>query len=211
MTDEVFRIAIVVGVGVICLSFLALAAGALMMVRRIRKLEESAAPLMERAGPLLQKIEPMVERTTILLEKGAPVMEKAGVAIEQVKALTNTANKTLASANRLLDEVRPQAIQVSNEAVAIVQSGRAQVERLGGVLFDASNRAKERLEQIDHSLENTVEQVENMGGTVKRAVLRPVREVNGLAAGISAAVSTLVKGPHKSSVDTAVQDEEMFI
>jgi hypothetical protein len=42
-------------------------------------------------------------------------------------------------------------------------------------------------------------------------VLRPVREVNGIAAGISAAVSTLVKGQRKSSVDAATQDEELFI
>ena len=45
----------------------------------------------------------------------------------------------------------------------------------------------------------------------RAAVMRPVLEVNGLAAGISAAVSTLMKGSRKSSVDTAVQDEEMFI
>jgi hypothetical protein len=46
---------------------------------------------------------------------------------------------------------------------------------------------------------------------MKRAVMRPVREVNGIAAGISAAVSTLVRGHRKSSVDEATQDEEMFI
>ena len=57
----------------------------------------------------------------------------------------------------------------------------------------------------------TVEQIENVSGAVKNAVLRPVREVNGIAAGISAAVSTLVRGQHKSSVDSATQDEEMFI
>jgi hypothetical protein len=41
-------------------------------------------------------------------------------------------------------------------------------------------------------------------------VLRPVREANGIAAGIAAAVSTLMRG-RKSSVDSATQDEEMFI
>ena len=56
----------------------------------------------------------------------------------------------------------------------------------------------------------TVEAVENAGDTMRKAVMRPVREVNGLAAGISAAVSSLVKG-RKSSVDSATQDEEMFI
>jgi len=38
-----------------------------------------------------------------------------------------------------------------------------------------------------------------------------VREVNGLAAGISAAVSALVHGSRRPSVDHATQDEEMFI
>jgi hypothetical protein len=56
----------------------------------------------------------------------------------------------------------------------------------------------------------TVHQLENVSNKVKSAVSRPVREVTGIAAGISAAVSTLVKG-HKSSVDSATQDEEMFI
>jgi hypothetical protein len=50
-----------------------------------------------------------------------------------------------------------------------------------------------------------------VGDAMKHAVLRPVREVNGLAAGISAAVSTLVHHSRKPSVDQATQDEEMFI
>jgi len=85
------------------------------------------------------------------------------------------------------------------------------VDRLGNVLTEATGRARTRLEQIDETVQSTVEQVEQVGESVKRAVSRPVREVNGIAAGISAAMSTLVKGPRKSSVDAATQDEEMFI
>jgi len=66
------------------------------------------------------------------------------------------------------------------------------------------------MDQIDHTVEHTVEQVEHVGDAVKRAAMKPVRELNGLAAGVSAAVSSLVKG-RKYSVDTATQDEEMFI
>jgi hypothetical protein len=40
--------------------------------------------------------------------------------------------------------------------------------------------------------------------------MRPVREVNGIAAGFSAAVAALVRG-RKYPVDHATQDEEMFI
>src|ERR1039457_7128125 len=43
-------------------------------------------------------------------------------------------------------------------------------------------------EQIDHAVEATITQIENVSGTVKSAVLRPVREVSGIAAGIAAMV-----------------------
>jgi len=38
-----------------------------------------------------------------------------------------------------------------------------------------------------------------------------VREVNGIAAGIGAALATLMRGHRRSRVDSATQDEEMFI
>jgi hypothetical protein len=52
--------------------------------------------------------------------------------------------------------------------------------------------------------------VGEVGDALKRAAMRPVREANGVAAGISAAVSTFVKG-RKYPPDMATQDEEMFI
>ena len=93
----------------------------------------------------------------------------------------------------------------------IAKEGREQVERAGELLHEAGERARNRLEQIDATVESTVGQVEQMGDSMKRAVMRPVKEVNGIAAGISAAMATLIKKPRKSSVDSATQDEEMFI
>ena len=110
-----------------------------------------------------------------------------------------------------MQDARPRIANISEETAAIVHSGREQVERLGELLHDAGDRARTRLEQVDQAVETTVTQIENVSGAVKSAVMRPVREVNGIAAGISAAVSTLVRGQHKSSVDSATQDEEMFI
>jgi hypothetical protein len=55
-----------------------------------------------------------------------------------------------------------------------------------------------------------VGQVEQVGDAVKRAVTRPGREIGGIAAGISAALSTLAHG-RKYPVDRTTQDEEMFI
>ena len=84
------------------------------------------------------------------------------------------------------------------------------MDRLGALLEDAGDRARARLAQIDETVTETVEQVGEVGGAVKRAAMRPVREANSMAAGISAAVSTFVKG-RKYPPDMATQDEEMFI
>jgi hypothetical protein len=45
---------------------------------------------------------------------------------------------------------------------------------------------------------------------VQGTILKPIREVNGLAAGIRAGVSHLMKG-NRPNVAHATQDEEMFI
>jgi methyl-accepting chemotaxis protein len=114
------------------------------------------------------------------------------------------------TAGQIVEDTRPRIAEVSGQVAEIARSGREQMERIGEVFEDATGRAHNRLEQIDQTVDHTVEQIGQVGDAVKRAAMRPIREVNGLAAGISAAVSALAKG-RKSSVDSATQDEEMFI
>ncbi len=97
--------------------------------------------------------------------------------------------------------------EISAETREVAREGRRQIARLGSLLADAGERARTRLDQIDQTVESTVDTI----GTVKRAVTRPAREVNGIAAGISAALSALAKGQRRPTVDSATQDEEMFI
>ena len=218
MSDELFRIAIVVGVGLAGVAFIVQAAVAVALFRRIGKMQDKAAPVLEGAKPVLEKAGPMVDKVAALLDKAVPTIEKAGPAIQQagaaadrLKAVAERAEKVLASANQVIDDARPRVVELSAQMVEIAKTGREHVDRLGTLLNDASEKAHDRLTQIDHSVENTIEQVEQVSDAMRRAVMKPVREVNGVAAAISAVISTLVKRSHKSSVDTAVQDEEMFI
>src|ERR1022692_1965691 len=149
-----------------------------------------------KVGPAIDRFRPVVDR--------AVVVERTGVLIQSV-------NRVTATANLMMQDVRPRIADISNQTIAIVRSGREQVERVGDLLHDAGDRTHARLEQIDHAVEATIKQSENVSGTVKSAVLRPVREVSGIAAGISAMVATLMRGRRKHSVDSATQDEEMFI
>jgi methyl-accepting chemotaxis protein len=225
MTEEVFRTIIAVAVGLACIMIVVQAFVMIGLLRVVRKLEERFEPLANRAEPAIEnlgaitaRLGPIVDDVAPAFEKLGPMAEKVGLAFEKIGPLVeklgtaaDQAGKVLTNANRIIEDTRPRISEVSSEVAAISHSGREQVERLGELLQDAGDRARTRLEQIDHTVESTVEQVEQVGDAVKRTVMRPVREVNGIAAGISAAVSSLVGKPRKYSVDSATQDEEMFI
>jgi ABC-type transporter Mla subunit MlaD len=232
MSEENFRIVVAAAVLIASLAFVVQAGIVLALFRLTRKMQGKTAGLMERVEPVLAKVEPVIDRVGPVIERIGPaidsinaavakigpaidrflpVADKAVIVVERAGVLVQSVNQATLSANQIMQDARPHIADITAETAAIVHSGREQVERLGTLLHDAGDRARARLEQIDHSVTATVEQIENVSGAVKSAVLRPVREVNGIAAGISAAVSTLMHGQHKSRVDSATQDEEMFI
>jgi ABC-type transporter Mla subunit MlaD len=203
MPEDVFRIVVTAGVVIAALAFVVQAVAMAILVRLVRQLQVETIPLMDQALPVLVRLGPAIEKIQALTEKAAPVLEKAGRTIEK-------AGEALDTAQEILGENRPRIAQISTEVAGMARTGREQVERLGELLHEAGEGARARLDRIESVVDNTVDQVEQAGDAVKRAVLRPVREANGIAAGISAAVSTLIRG-RKSSVESATQDEEMFI
>jgi len=130
---------------------------------------------------------------------------------EQVTPLVERAGPLLADASRLLEENKAKVAEVSAEAVVIAKRVREQTARISELIEETATRARHRIVQIDNRVDHTVEQVEEVGGAVKGAVMRPVREANAIMAGVRAALLTYVQGGRRSSVDAATQDEEMFI
>jgi methyl-accepting chemotaxis protein len=204
MSDDVFRIVVTVAVVLACLAFVVQACVAIGLYSIARKLQERISPLAARGVAVADSMGPVIDKV-------GPIIDQVGPVIQKTTAGLDRATTVLTAMEKILEDARPRVTEVTQNIAAITKTGRQQVERIGSLVEDASGRARERLEQIDHSVSQTVEQVEHAGDSVKRVVMRPVREVNGFAAGISAAVSTLVHGSGRSSVDHATQDEEMFI
>ena len=197
MSEDLFRIVITGAVALACLAFLVQAGVAVALYRVASRIQK--------------KVFPLVDQLQTVSADAVPVLEKVGPVIDRVAPAMDATNRVLEAAERLISETRPRLAEIATEAVAISKSSRQQVERIGELLDEAGDKARVRLEQIDRSVDLTVEHLENAGEAVKRAVTRPVREVNGLAAGIGAAVAALVHGTRRPSVDHATQDEEMFI
>jgi uncharacterized protein YoxC len=239
MSDDIFRMVVAAGVVLAAIAFvvqaivgIATLGAARKMQRRVESLADHAEPIIDKAGPLIEKIGPIVDKVGPGIDKAIPILEKTGPILDSVLAavaqigpavqriapvveklgpVADRTSELLASAQEVVQETRPRIQEVSEEIVEMVRSGREHVEKLGVLLHDAGEKARTRLEQIDATVGGTVQSVEQATENVKRAVTRPVREVNGLAAGISAVFSTLIKGPRKSDVVSATQDEEMFI
>ena len=136
----------------------------------------------------------------------------------RVLPLVDRAEPILNTAHEVLVENKAKIAEITEEAVAIAKTARAQADRIGDLLSDSAERAKARLAQIDRTVDETVEQVEHVveqvehvGDAVKTVVMKPVKEVNGLMAGMKAALTTLAGNNRRHSVDHATQDEEMFI
>jgi len=230
---------VAVGVAVAALSFVVQAIVGIATMGAAKKMQQKLAALADRMEPVINKVGPTVDKVGPILERAVPVLEKASTTLDKIRPsldkvgpmvveaghivgrigprvdkfgpVAEKASELLVTTNQIVQETRPQISEITQQVVEITKAGREQVDRLGDLMTDVGDRARNRLEQIDATVGNTVEQVELVSHNVKRAVTRPVREVNGIAAGVAAAVTTLVKGPRKSSVDSATQDEEMFI
>ncbi|HTB20228.1 MAG TPA: hypothetical protein VK708_19025 [Bryobacteraceae bacterium] len=131
---------------------------------------------------LEEKITPLVPKVESLVAKATSTVEQSG---RQITDITTRANDILDSTKRQL---------------AIVEE----------VVGDAAVRAKVQMERVELVLDDTLSRAHETVAVVHDGIMRPLREVNGIAAGVRAALGSLARG-NRPTVDRATSDEEMFI
>jgi hypothetical protein len=129
---------------------------------------------------------------------------------DKLEPLADKTEPILELVRSSMTELIPKLMAFSTDAVELSKTAREQVSHLGELLTDLAEQAKAQVARIDGAVESTVGSVQQAGESVKDAVLKPVREVNGVLAGIKTAISVYSHG-RRQSVDHATQDEEMFI
>lgn len=128
----------------------------------------------------------------------------------RMQALAEKAHPILDSSRRLLDETRPKIVEITNEALEITKLAKAEMARISILVADVSDRARVKVASLDAALTDAAGTIQETVGSVRHAVVRPLREVNGMLNGVRAALGALVHG-RQEYVDRATQDEEMFI
>lgn len=125
-----------------------------------------------------------------------PLIPQARAALEQ----------TQATMTQTLHEVR----EVSDRAKAVLDSVQEQVNGLDRARAEIGTQLKIQGERLELVLEDILGRTQEVVSVVHGTVLRPVREVSGMVAGVKAALQALITG-RRPTVDRATQDDEMFI
>ena len=131
---------------------------------------------------------------------GKEAQTKLAPLVDHFEAFLATCNNFLTTSGKLLEENRPHIAEITAETLAVAKTARQQAERIGELLDDANGRAKARMAQIDRTVDQTVEHVEHATEAVKSAVLKPVKEVNGIVAGVKAASGDRAHGQHREQI-----------
>ena len=154
----------------------------------------------------------MMAVTALVMYRVVSKMQVKTVSVmERVEPLIDTVT-ALAFANApKFSGIATRAGQIADNAKDISDVARDQAHRFANVGSDIADRAMAKAAKVDSALDDTVEQVHNAGANLKEAALKPVREANGVIAGLKAAVSSYAQGTRRTGVERITQDEEMFI
>jgi len=138
------------------------------------------------------------------------LQEQTMAMMPQVRSILTKSEETLEQSRKHIVEITAKVSEMTSKASDMMDIGRAQLVKLDAVISDASTRAKVQIERAEMVVDDTVSRVHHSVTAVHNGILKPVREVQGVAAGVKAAVQHFVRG-NRPSVAQATQDDEMFI
>ncbi|HEV8413913.1 MAG TPA: hypothetical protein VGQ49_09985 [Bryobacteraceae bacterium] len=121
----------------------------------------------------------------------------------KVDALVETSRVTI-------DEARVKMREITTSANQILDAAKEQMAIVEEVLQDASVRTRRQLERAEIVVDDALERAQNTVELVHKGILTPIRGINGVAAGVRAALQFLMRGT-RPSPDQVTVDEEMFI
>lgn len=148
--------------------------------------------------------------TFLMLKKVQELQASVMPLVPRAEAALEAARLALAEGRDNLRQIAEKTNDFLTRSNDLMESARLQMARIEDVVVDATGKAKAQLERVDMVVEDTVSRVHETVAMLHRGVLKPIKQVNGVAAGLQAGIAALLKG-NRPSVSQATQDEEMFI
>jgi ABC-type transporter Mla subunit MlaD len=136
---------------------------------------------------------------------------KASRSVQQnAERLTPKAEALMESSRVAINDSRAQIIEVTTKANEILDSARKQMARVDELMSDATARTHRQMEHAEMVLDDAMDRAQQTIASVQGGVMKPIREISAVAAGLRAALHFLMRGG-RPSPDQVTVDEEMFI
>ena len=129
---------------------------------------------------------------------------------DQAALIAGYVESFVETAQRTLEQSRRQISDVATKTGEVLDLTHKQLVRIDEVLGEAASRARSQMDRTELILDDTLSRLHETTALLHRGILRPIREINGVAAGIQAALACLFRG-QRLTVERATHDEEMFI
>jgi len=136
-----------------------------------------------------------------LEEKTAPLVPKIDSLIPKVEALMDTSRATI-------EDSRAQIHEITVKTTEILEGTRKQLARVDDIMQEAVVRARAQMDRAEMVIDDTMNRAQETVALVHKGVMTPLREIQGVSAGVRAALNFLMRGRNGP---VAAADEEMFI
>ncbi|HEY1204290.1 MAG: hypothetical protein ABSH46_16625 [Bryobacteraceae bacterium] len=130
--------------------------------------------------------------------------------VAKVEPLVAKIEPILDTSQEVLQDVRQYAAEISSRANDLLDLSRTQLVRVDDLLGEAASRTRAQMDRIEMVMDDTVNRFQETTTLLQNSIVRPLKQINAVSAGIRAAVSYLA-GSRRSTVERATHDEEMFI
>jgi len=128
---------------------------------------------------------------------------------ESVQRLLPKIESLIDTSRQTIEDSRKQILDITSKTNDILEIARKQMERLDEVLEDATARAHVQLERAEMVVDDVMERAHSTVAVVHTGIMKPLREIQGVAAALRAAIQFLMRG--RPNPTHATSDEEMFI
>ena len=129
---------------------------------------------------------------------------------QRISAMLPQVEQLIQISHKTIEQGRQQMLEVTSKTTEILNLAHTQVARVDDVMADATQRARVQLERAELIIEDTLSRAQQTIGLVHSGIMRPLREIQGITAGVRAALAFLSRGT-RDEIARITHDEEMFI
>jgi uncharacterized protein YoxC len=128
---------------------------------------------------------------------------------DRVNVLLPKVDATLESSRVAIEEARVTMAEFRQKSNTLFDSGQKQINQLDLLLTDVTKRSSKQLAYAEAIVEDALSRVEDTVAMVHKGVIKPIRSISSVAAGVGAAMQYLLS--RKPNLERATLDEEMYI